>query len=166
MNEWIKDKSDNDKKLSSIGDFKKAVHDSDIILIVTAGLTTKSTIDQSGGENAFKNKIVIDATNPLDEKYNLIGSVGSGGGDLLQSIIPDAFVVKALNHVGYANMYKPVVNIQGIKPTSFICGNDTSAKHKVTDILNDVSLIVIMLFCCFVVCCLFECYLGCCLVNS
>lgn len=138
--EWVKSKTkldNNNNNLASIGDYTKAVKESDIILIVTAGTAGVSAIEMAGGDAAFANKVVIDTTNPIDEKFTLIGSAGSGGGDLIQKAIPSAFVVKAFNTVGYENMYKPKVLIPGVKPTMFICGNSAEAKQKVSNIIND-----------------------------
>ena len=52
----------------------------------------------------------------------------------LQKAVPEAKFVKAFNSVGNALMYKP--DLQGQKPTMFICGNDAGAKQKVAEILE------------------------------
>jgi hypothetical protein len=52
----------------------------------------------------------------------------------LQREFPDAHFVKAFNQVNNSRMVNP--QFDGIRPTMFICGNDTGAKATVTRILD------------------------------
>src|SRR5450432_1043956 len=53
----------------------------------------------------------------------------------IQTLLPEANIVKAFNSVGNALMYKP--DYGGIKPTMFMCGNNEAAKKTVTGILTN-----------------------------
>jgi predicted dinucleotide-binding enzyme len=53
----------------------------------------------------------------------------------LQRCAPNAHFVKAFSCVGNALMVHP--DFGGQKPTMFICGNDASAKRRVTEVLSE-----------------------------
>ena len=82
--------------------------------------------------------MVIDVTNPLDFSKGLPPSLAVGhmdsGGEQVQRLIPAAHVVKAFNTVGAAHMFRP--EFPGGPPDMFICGNEASAKGKVTELLQ------------------------------
>jgi predicted dinucleotide-binding enzyme len=90
--------------------------------------------------NNFAGKVVIDATNPLQDDANgrpvglAVGHTDSGG-EQVQRWLPDAKVVKAFNIVGNALMVDP--KLPGGPPTMWIGGNDAGAKTAVTEILTD-----------------------------
>jgi predicted dinucleotide-binding enzyme len=102
----------------------------------------------SGTENAVRlaepknlvGKVVIDATNPLDFNAGphnppiLAISGDSSAGELVQSWLPEARVVKAFNIVGNADMFRP--QFPGGPPDMFIAGNDEAAKREVTQVLE------------------------------
>jgi predicted dinucleotide-binding enzyme len=103
-------------------------------------------IPWSGAENAIKlagsknlaGKIVIDVTNPLVFPSNAPPRLALGhtdsAGEQIQRWLPEAHVVKAFNIVGFAHMVNPQFPCG--PPDLFICGNDSRAKKKVTEILK------------------------------
>ncbi len=121
------------------GTFEEAASFGEMLVLATGGFVTMDAINLAGLKN-FEGKTVIDATNPIaavppvngvlqfftNQNESLMGKI--------QSLLPDAKLVKAFNSVGNAFMYKPDIN--GIKPTMFICGNDEEAKKTVTNILD------------------------------
>ena len=120
---------------ASTGTFSDAAQFGEIVVLAALGLATPDAIKMAGVEN-FKNKIVLDATNPLDFSEGppptLIGGIGTSGGEKHQAMLPDAFVVKVFNTVGNALFYKP--QLQGGPPDMFICGDNQSAKKQVRHI--------------------------------
>jgi predicted dinucleotide-binding enzyme len=98
-----------------------------------------NAIELSGKQN-LAGKVIIDATNPIAEKPPVNGVLSffttteESFMEQLQKAVPEAKFVKAFNSVGNALMYKP--DLQGQKPTMFICGNDAGAKQKVAEILE------------------------------
>lgn len=116
--------------------FKQAAQHGELIVLATLGSATKSAIELAGKES-FKNKIVIDATNPLDFSTGapqlFVGHTDSLG-EQVQRLVPDAKVVKAFNTVGNALMFKP--ELPGGPPDMFIAGNDAEAKKSVTGLLS------------------------------
>jgi predicted dinucleotide-binding enzyme len=96
---------------------------------------------KTAGIQNFSNKVVIDATNPIDHTRPPVNGVlpyftttNESLMEQLQKLLPEAKLVKAFNCVGNAFMYKP--DFGGQVPTMFICGNDEDAKKTVTAILD------------------------------
>ena len=121
------------------GTFKEAAEFGEVLVLATAGHVAKEAIELAG-KNNFNNKVVIDATNPIDKappengvlKY--FTTINESLMEQLQKFVPAAKFVKAFNSVGNALMYKP--DLGGTVPTMFICGNDEGARKTVTDILT------------------------------
>jgi 8-hydroxy-5-deazaflavin:NADPH oxidoreductase len=122
-----------------LGSFADTAKFGEIIVLAVSGDAAEKVIAQSGKEN-FSNKLVIDATNPIEKAppengvLKFFTSLDRSLMEDLQKLLPDAKFVKAFNCVGHALMYKP--DFAGNKPTMFICGNDEGAKKIVTGILT------------------------------
>lgn len=121
------------------GTFSDAAKFGDIVVLATLGLATPEAIKMAN-PNHFAGKVVLDTTNPLDLSKGmpprLAGGLGESGGEIHQKLLPKAQVVKVFNTVGNALMFKPKLSSPTV-PDMFICGNDTTAKVKVTDICKD-----------------------------
>jgi predicted dinucleotide-binding enzyme len=135
--EVVKFKNENEG--INIGTFKDTAAFGEIVVLATGGSVIEEAIKLAGVEN-FRNKVVIDATNPIAPAPPVNGvlkfftSLDDSLMERIQKLIPDAKLVKAFNSVGNTLMYKP--KLQGGTPTMFICGNDEPAKKTVTDILT------------------------------
>lgn len=111
----------------------------EIIVLAVKGTAAKDALNQAGAEN-LKDKIVIDATNPIDDAppengvLRYFTSINKSLMEELQAAFPESRFVKAFNSIGHALMVNP--DFGGEKPTMFICGNDDSAKKEVSDILD------------------------------
>jgi predicted dinucleotide-binding enzyme len=122
---------------ASAGTFSQAAQSGEVILLATLGSVTEEVL-RIVGPAPFKDKLVIDATNPLDFSKGsprLIGNVGDSGGERHQKLLPGAHVVKAFNTVGNAFMFKP--EFPGGPPDMFLCGNDEGAKSKAAAVCRD-----------------------------
>lgn len=121
------------------GVFSEVAAFGDVLVLAVAGAGAEEALGQAGAEN-LKGKVVIDATNPIAKEPPVGGvlkfftSLDDSLMERLQKSFPEARFVKAFNSVGNTQMYKPQYR-EG-RPTMFICGNDSGAKHTVTDILN------------------------------
>lgn len=130
-------KSEN--KSIEVATFEQTAANAEVIVLATAGTVVEEAIKLAGLQN-FRNKVVIDATNPLDNQPPVNGvlkfftDLNSSLMERIQQLIPEAKLVKAFNSVGSARMYRPQYR-EG-KPTMFICGNDDRAKKTVTGILD------------------------------
>lgn len=129
----------NENKTVDIGTFEDTARLGEILVLATGGMVTQHAIELAGTAN-FANKVVIDATNPIDQRppekgvLKYFTSLEESLMEKIQQQIPAAHVVKAFNSVGNALMYKP--RFAEGKPTMFICGNDASAKQTTTQILD------------------------------
>jgi len=135
--EVIKWKNENPTGL--LGSFQDTAQFGEIIVLAVGGLVAEDAITLAGKEH-FIDKIVIDATNPIAAVPPVNGvlkyftTLEESLMERIQQLLPNAKVVKAFNSVGNAFMYKP--DFPGGTPTMFICGNDETAKQKVTEILT------------------------------
>jgi 8-hydroxy-5-deazaflavin:NADPH oxidoreductase len=122
------------------GSFEETAAFGELLLLATSGDITSAVVASAGIQN-FKNKVVIDTTNPIDHTKPPVNGVlpyftttDESLMEQLQKLLPEAKLVKAFNSIGNAFMYKPDFGPQ--KPTMFICGNDDDAKKEVTAILD------------------------------
>ena len=129
----------NENPSIGIGNFEETASTADLIVLATRGSVTLDAIALAGKEH-FKDKVVIDTTNPIAAEPPVNGVLkfftdhNSSLSEKIQATIPEAKVVKAFSSVGNALMYKP--NFPGGQPTMFISGNDAAAKKIVTHILT------------------------------
>ena len=94
------------------GDFEATAKFGELLILAGKGNVIESIIILAGKEN-FSSKIVIDSTNPIAELPPVNGVLNyftlqnQSLMESIQSLIPDAFLVKAFNSVGSAMMYQP-----------------------------------------------------------
>jgi len=131
LNDWLKTAG----LKASVGNFDQSASFGDLIVIATSWSGAESAINLAGREN-FKNKIVVDVTNPLDFSQGVppkfMASMGNSAGEIIQRWLPDSKVVKAFNTISAFIMVNP--NLEEGKPDLLIAGNDESAKKTVSDI--------------------------------
>lgn len=122
---------------ASVGSFADAASFGDIVVLALLGSAVVSTVQQAG-VNAFDDKVVIDATNPLrfDEGGpQLFVGFDDSLGEQIQRALPKARVVKAFNTIGASEMVHP--SFEGGPPSMFVAGEDAGAKETVNGILRD-----------------------------
>ena len=128
----------NNESKIDVGTFDEAAKFGDLLVLCVKGGAAKNALQLAGKEN-LSGKIIIDTTNPIDDKppvngvLNCFTDLNYSLMEQLQKDYPDAKFVKCFNSVGNLLMYKPQLDAV---PTMFICGNDDEAKKKVTDILT------------------------------
>jgi 8-hydroxy-5-deazaflavin:NADPH oxidoreductase len=125
----------------AIGSFKEAAVYGEVVVLAVKGSAAKDALTLASAEN-LKDKIVIDATNPIADAppeqgvLSFFTSFGNSLMEQLQSAFPGVRFVKAFNSVGAFNFIDPVF-AEG-KPTMFVCGNDEAAKRTVSGLLDQV----------------------------
>jgi 8-hydroxy-5-deazaflavin:NADPH oxidoreductase len=121
------------------GDFRETARFGEILVLAVAGSVVEEAI-RVAGPDEFKDKIVIDITNPTTPAAPVNGvlefftSMDESLMERTQRQLPTAKLVKAFNSIGSPFMYRP--QFPGGPPTMFICGNDENAKRTVTGILT------------------------------
>jgi 8-hydroxy-5-deazaflavin:NADPH oxidoreductase len=135
LSDWLA--SAEPKDLASTGTFEEAAASGDLIVLAVPGAAAVSALEMCGVDN-LNGKVVIDTTNPIggppvDGVLTFFAGASDSLMETLQEKFPDALFVKAFSCVGNAHMVDPSFDL---KPTMFICGNDSDAKTQVSGILD------------------------------
>jgi predicted dinucleotide-binding enzyme len=110
-----------------------------VLVLAVLARAVEDVIRLSGPEN-FHDKTLIDTNNPIADAPPTDGVLQYFTGpnqslaERIQSLLPAAKVVKAFNSVGAGQMVNPDYE-QGT-PTMFLCGNETSAKSTVSEMIR------------------------------
>jgi 8-hydroxy-5-deazaflavin:NADPH oxidoreductase len=122
---------------ASAGTFADAARFGEVVFNCTAGSVSLEALKQAGANN-LGGKVLIDVANPLDFSKGMPPSLTVCNTDSLaeqiQRAFPDAKVVKALNTISNVVMVNPSL-VPG-EHDAFVCGNDSRAKAKVTEVLR------------------------------
>jgi len=120
--------------------FSDCASHGDVVVLAVKGAVAEQAVALCGA--GLAGKVVMDATNPIDESTpptDGVIALFTGPNDSLmerlQKARPDAHFVKAWSCVGNAFMIDP--QFAGGPPTMFICGNDEAAKGRAKEILLD-----------------------------
>jgi predicted dinucleotide-binding enzyme len=111
----------------------------ELVVLAVAGTVADQAL-AAAGMNALDGKVVVDATNPIggapqNAVLKFFTTLDDSLMERLQRQYPKVRFVKAFNSVGNARMVNP--DFGGVRPTMFICGNDSAAKATVTRILDE-----------------------------
>jgi len=123
----------------SAGSFAETAAFGEAVVLAVGGKAAAEALRLAGKEH-LSGKLVIDATNPIEEAPPVKGvmkfftSLDESLMEQLQREFEDVRFVKAFNSVGNALMINP--QFDGGPPTMFICGNDPAAKLTVSGILD------------------------------
>lgn len=112
-----------------------SVIDADIVVIAVPGLVTLSVVASLGD---LSRKIIIDLTNPTETLENglRLHAVETSNAEIIQAMLPEAFVVKAFNTLNYRTMIDPAS--AGGPVTIPLAGNDDAAKAKVAELAQAI----------------------------
>lgn len=123
---------------ASQGTFADAAAFGEMVLLCTKGEVTLEVVRTVGVER-FRDRIVVDVSNPLDFSRGMPTSLSicntNSLGEEIQKALPFAKVVKTLNIVNCEVMVDPS---KGGNPTMLMCGNDAEAKSQVRTLLESL----------------------------
>ncbi len=125
---------------AAAGSFAETAEYADIIVLAVKGNAALKVLESSGLNN-LKGKTIIDSTNPIADSPPVNGVLkfftdpDESLMELLQKSFPESDFVKCFSCVGNALMVNPDLN--GVKPSMFICGNSDPAKSGVRTILTE-----------------------------
>ena len=123
-----------------VGSFADAAKFGEIVILAVKGSAAGDVLQMATPAN-LAGKLVMDTTNPIADAPPVNGVLkfftvpDESLMEKLQRQVPAAHFVKAFNSVGAALMVDPQVD--GGRPTMFVCGNDEAAKKKASDVLNE-----------------------------
>lgn len=135
LKDWMQKQNAN----AFVGSFEEAAAFGDIIILAVKGSAALNVLDKAGNKN-LNGKTIVDTTNPISDSAPVNGvlqyfnDINYSLMEQLQSKYPDSNFVKAFSCVGSSLMVNP--DLDGIKPTMFIAGNNDDSKLQVKGILN------------------------------
>ncbi len=111
----------------------EAAQKADVIVNATPGASSEEVIGRMD-RSAFEGKLLIDVANAATSSNDLIHP-DSSLGEKLQTLLPNAKVVKTLNTLAG----KIFINPSGIGPSNvFVSGDDAGAKSEAVSLLKDL----------------------------
>jgi len=134
VEQWLRD-----NPTGSAGTFAEAARFGELLVLATLGRAAEEAIRLAGPAH-FDGKTVIDTTNPIADAAPVGGILAfttgpnESLGEHIQSVLPQARVVKAFNSVGAGQMVNP--HYQQGPPTMFLCGENAAAKQQVCGLLQ------------------------------
>lgn len=125
---------------ASAGTFADAAAFGEVVFSCTLGSAAVDAVRAAGSGN-LRGKVVVDVSNPLEflpgrPPSLFTAAAGDSLAERIQSALPEARVVKALNTVPSGLMGHPE-KLAGDTDV-FVAGNDAAAKAKVAEILREV----------------------------
>ena len=105
---------------------KAAVRAADVVFLATPFQANESVLAGIAGELA--GKVLIDCTNPVGPRLSHGLRSAQSGSETVQTLAPDAKVVKAFSIYGFENFEDSGYPAYNVKPAMLFCGNDAMAK--------------------------------------
>ena len=120
--------------IARVATHQEAVNASDVIILAMP--FSHDAITDLAVLHNLESKIIVDAMNPLQSDWSpLVLGVDTSSGEEVQKALPKCHVVKAFNTIFADMMSIERLAAAPIKPAGFLCGNSTTAKAEVSDIL-------------------------------
>jgi predicted dinucleotide-binding enzyme len=112
----------------------EAVDGADLVVLAVPGGAVAGIAAELAG--VLAGKVVVDATNPVNDTYTDLTTVGVSSAELLQQMLPGASVVKSLNTVFAARYGNPT---EGGRPLdALVAGDDADAKAAVAGLVESI----------------------------
>lgn len=108
----------------------EAVDGADVVVLAVPHRAVAGIADELA--DALAGKVVVDATNPLNESYSDLVTIGTSAAEELQARLPGAVVVKAFNTVFASRHADPTEG--GVPLDAFVAGDDAQAKATVGEL--------------------------------
>lgn len=118
------------------GSNAEAVQSADVVVLAVPHGAVAGIVTELG--DALTGKVVVDATNPLDDTYSDLTTSGVSAAEQLQQQLPGATVVKALNTV-FASRYADPTE-EGKPLDALLAGDDAGAKSTVASLVGSLGL--------------------------
>ena len=116
------------------GSNREAVESADVVVLAVPHAAVSALADDLG--DALAGKVVVDATNPLNDTYSGLTTNGSSAAEELQQQLSSATVVKALNTVFASRYADPREGGQPLD--ALVAGDDAAAKATVGELVQSL----------------------------
>jgi predicted dinucleotide-binding enzyme len=118
---------------------RQAAQWGDVIILAVPYGAAQNVVKELG--SAADGKTVIDVSNALTDKMELVVGFTTSAAEELQRMLPKAYVVKAFNTVFAGN--QSTGRIGNEKLTLFVAGDDRKAKQNVMSLGTDIGFDVV-----------------------
>ncbi|MEL7232930.1 MAG: NADPH-dependent F420 reductase [Chloroflexota bacterium] len=123
---------------SGAGIYEEAAEYGEVVVIALPWQVTEATITRLAPY--LSGKTIIDVTNPLTPQQDGLAIDGNtSGAQIIQSLVPDAHVVKAFNGIYFDMLDKPMLN--GQKLEIYYCGDNDDAKAHTKELIEDLGFV-------------------------
>jgi hypothetical protein len=112
---------------------EQAVREADVVFLATPFAANAQIVPPLSA--ALAGKVLIDCTNPVGPGLSHGLNNAQSGSQALQSLAPQAKVVKAFSIYGFENFENSAYPGYGVKPVMLFCGNDAAAKQTVAGLI-------------------------------
>lgn len=119
---------------TAAGSNADALRAADVVVLAVPHSAVAGIVAELG--DALTGKVLVDATNPLDDTYSDLTTSGVSAGEQLQQQVPGARVVKALNTVFASRYAAPTQDGQPLD--AFFAGDDAAAKATVASLVESL----------------------------
>ena len=113
---------------------REAVQGADVVLLAVPHDSVSRVVSDLG--DALSGKVVVDATNPLNEAFSDLTTTGTSAAEELQQRLPAVSVVKALNTVFASRYADPSEGGQPLD--ALVAGDDPVAKQAVSELVESL----------------------------
>jgi predicted dinucleotide-binding enzyme len=112
---------------------REAVKAADVVFLATPFQANEAAIAAVSAE--LEGKVLVDCTNPVGPGLTHGLNNTRSGSEMLQSLAPQAKVVKAFTIYGFENFEDNVYPNYNVKPVMMYCGQDPGAKQTVGELI-------------------------------
>ncbi|MCU0656639.1 MAG: NADPH-dependent F420 reductase [Polyangiaceae bacterium] len=113
---------------------EEAVSGAEVVFLATPFQANEGLLRPLAG--ALAGKVLVDCTNPVGPGLSHGLRSERSGSEWVQSLAPEARVVKAFSIYGFENFEDPAYPGYPVKPAMLFCGDDGAAKAKVGGLIE------------------------------
>jgi hypothetical protein len=114
----------------------EALAGAEVVFLATPFKANEAVL--SAHADALAGKVLVDCTNPVGPGLTHGLNNERSGSELIQSLVPQASVVKAFTIYGFENFEDPSYPAYEVKPAMLFCGADAQAKSRVAELIAAV----------------------------
>lgn len=113
-----------------------AVNDAEVVFLATPFNANEAALSAVAPQ--LHGKILVDCTNPVGANLSHGLKSTQSGSELVQSLVPNAKVVKAFTIYGFENFENSSYPNYNVKPVMMFCGADAGAKATVGSLIQQL----------------------------